>query len=709
MGNFNCIECIKRDLNNKNELIISNRYSGEFNQDNSLNSRNERIKINDLEKNNTSNNEENNYLDKKELLRKNKGKNKNDSDININTMNNLKKEERENNILLKNELNKIDNININTIDNNNNIKFNKTNEQNKQKEESINIKNIKNKNNNISKEQQKLIELQKEKILEQQKIIEQYKQQQLLFEQQQLKLQEAQLKIQEQQNQLKILEENDIPMDTEEKIIDDNNINNNNNNENVLRAKSKSKSKNKNKINSNQISNKKKSSKSSPKKQENKIININKPQLEFNQNIQKIQNIQNIQNQKQIKEYIINRQIQQQELQQQEQNESEKIEYSDNILQPINPNKIPIPNQNFLKNEEENNLQENSDYEEVEEFEGNNEKNNKQMHYLQSQKFKIETYEPIEHEEEEDSDNDDDNDEDYNNNYINKNRDRYKRKERNNEPKDTKKSNSKEKYYDDRKKEKGPRDSVVKKNENYQIRGSFERKAGKKEELMENQSYGPRDSRRSEKLKSEEKLRNNSEENLNEDEEEEEDDDDEYDDEIEEESMNSNEDIEYLKNHKKTISISGEKSKDIRNKNKIGIQQNISNQTDYNIQFNQPNINYINNEIMPIIQKQFGEIPHNQTFPSVEELKKSPRFNIIYESQSQPIYNDENNIFQNFQSFQNSENVGSYYNEINSSLSGGPLLYENMDMFNNGNIYQQNQNTFGYEIQGNDLNNYMKF
>ena len=58
MGNFNCIECIKRDVNNKNELIISNRYSHEFNQDNSLDSRNEKLKINDLEKEKRINNKE---------------------------------------------------------------------------------------------------------------------------------------------------------------------------------------------------------------------------------------------------------------------------------------------------------------------------------------------------------------------------------------------------------------------------------------------------------------------------------------------------------------------------------------------------------------------------------------------------------------------------------------------------------------------------
>ena len=396
---------------------------------------------------------------------------------------------------------------------------------------------------------------------------------------------------------------------------------------------------------------------------------------------------QNIQNQKKIKEYIIN---QQQQQLQQEQNESEQVEYSDNILHPINPKSTP--NQNLIKDEEEKNLEEDSDFEEVEE----NNENNKQMNYLQSQKFKIETYEPIEQEEEEDSDNDDDNDEDDDNSendYINKERDSNRRKERHNEPKDTRKPNSKEKYYNERKKEKGPEDSVSRKSGNFQFRGTFERKSGKKEELMENQSFGPRDSKRTEKLKSEEKLRNKSIENINEN--------DDYDDEdIEDEPINSNEDIEYLERHKKINPISGAISKAIRskNKNKIDIQQNINNPNENKNQHNQPNINYIKNEIMPISQSQFGEIANNQTYPSVEVQNESPRFNVIYESQSQPIYNNENNIFQNFQNYQNADNIGPYYNEINSSLSSGPLIYDNM--FNNGNIYQQNQNSFGYEIQG---------
>ena len=77
MGNFNCIECIKRDINHKNELIISNRYSQDFNQDNSLDSRKEKLKIKDLERDDINNNNEaNNSLDNKELLLKNKEINK---------------------------------------------------------------------------------------------------------------------------------------------------------------------------------------------------------------------------------------------------------------------------------------------------------------------------------------------------------------------------------------------------------------------------------------------------------------------------------------------------------------------------------------------------------------------------------------------------------------------------------------------------------
>ena len=242
---------------------------------------------------------------------------------------------------------------------------------------------------------------------------------------------------------------------------------------------------------------------------------------------------------------------------------------------------------------------------------------------------------------------------------------------------------------------KEPEDSVGRKSENFQFRGTFEGKSGKKEELMENQRSGPRDSKRSEKLKSEEKLRNKSIENINED--------DDYDDEdIEEEPINTNEDIEYLKRHENNNPISGAISKAIRNKNKnknkIDIQQNINNSNENNNQYNQPNINYIKNDIMPISQSQFREIANNQTYTSIGEQNESPRFNVIYESQNHPIYNDENNIFHNFQNFQNADNIGHYYNEINSSLSAGPLIYSNM--FNNENIYQKNQNFFGYENHG---------
>ena len=238
MGNYNCRGCIERDINNTSELLINNKvFSNETNEE--CNTRNERLKSfksNEKEKenNNIQNVETDISVGKKELIKKMKNKN----ETNQYSLNDLKKEERENNILLKNELDKIKDIGANSNRNNETLDIKKENENNinneikneisnkedykldnNQKKESENIINKE------SLEQQKIIENQKETILEQQKIIEQYKQQQLLYEQQQMQLQEAQLKIKEQQNQLENLEpQNDIVINKQQQLNNENSL-----------------------------------------------------------------------------------------------------------------------------------------------------------------------------------------------------------------------------------------------------------------------------------------------------------------------------------------------------------------------------------------------------------------------------------------------------------------------------------------------------
>ena len=186
MGNYNCKECIEKDLCNVKELIINNKIlsSGNDSFREANNSRTDRLnelKSNDVKEIEQEKLNDNNIINnadtdisvvKKVLLKK-----ENKENSNNNRMNKIKKEERENNILLRAELEKINDINdIEIVSNKNNGDENEKN------------KDI----GGIAQEQQKLIELQKEQILSQQKIIEQQK----------LQLKEAQLKIQERKAQL---------------------------------------------------------------------------------------------------------------------------------------------------------------------------------------------------------------------------------------------------------------------------------------------------------------------------------------------------------------------------------------------------------------------------------------------------------------------------------------------------------------------------
>ena len=392
MGNYNCSKCVDRD---KNELLINKRIiSNENIQWNLHKTIEKKIKINNKNKNNKENEnsimnniETNLSLDKNNLPKKSK------STINDKFFN-LRKEERDNNILLKNELNKIKNFEIdisyNDLNINNekkerkeikeqNINKNINNKNNEYKETNIINKNnfINNQNNNnqiIDKnkirtrpkansqknsiEQQKLIELQKKQIEEQQKIIDQYKKKQLLYEQQQLQLQQAQLKIKEQQNQL------------ESKNIKPK----------IIKIKSYKNNSNK-KIQNKRLS----ASRSTPKPKINLFTPIsNKKKLEQQNSEIFIKNIPDKKNEiKELNEIS---------------EEEKQLEYSQNIQQQ---------QINQVYEEQKNQIQEMENYERFEEEDNEEEEIDLALH---SQKFKIETYEPIE----QDSKNDN-NDNIYNN------------------------------------------------------------------------------------------------------------------------------------------------------------------------------------------------------------------------------------------------------------------------------------------------------
>ena len=200
MGNYNCKECIQKDINNVNELQINKKYFSNAPDHNNIVHKDEEVF--NLEENNynkktdnIANNFNNTNLSLRQKLLQNKNNNINEKTQNH--FNNMQKEERENNILLKNELNKINNMNnleaINSVKSNEEIKevesIEENNENKDVKKELLNAEEI-------AKNQQKLIEQQKQQILDQQKILEQ----------QNLKIQENQLKIKEQELQNKDLE-----------------------------------------------------------------------------------------------------------------------------------------------------------------------------------------------------------------------------------------------------------------------------------------------------------------------------------------------------------------------------------------------------------------------------------------------------------------------------------------------------------------------
>lgn len=581
MGNYNCRECIEKDLSNAKELIINNKIVSSGNESNqeANNSRTDllnALKSNDLKEvkqeklngNNIINNaNKDKSIVKKVLLKKEKNENSK-----INSMNKIKKEERENNILLRAELEKINDINdMEIVSNKNNGEENEKN------------KDI----NNIAQEQQKLIELQKEQILSQQKIIEQ----------QQMQLKEAQLKIQEKKAQL-----------LNQKIEI-----NNNNNDNVS-TKEVPETNNKN---------------------EDEILAYNEEMQNQEQNGQ---------------------------------NANEQFEYYENIQmnQSYNQEMYPIED---IKN-----------YEKIDNFDDIEDRD---MHPYQSQKFKIETYEPIE--EGNGNETYDVNDNDNYNDFENKNsnEERYIKREKNLAPKDTMKNlksksiskiiKSKVILEEINRKENGPKDSSGKKNININFRGTFEGKKESNEELMQKdriKEYSPRDIESKVEDNNKKPKNKKTKKNKNK---------------IGEEYIILKGDINYVndqENHNYNP-ISMKVSNTVLN-NELYDESDIKNQNKFNSQSKLEN--YITNQIIPI--SNFNEINQINVYDSPEEQNESPRFNEIVETQNQPIYNEDNNI----QSILHEVNLGNYINQNNESVPNE--IYSN-------NINDQNQ----YEQTNSDINN----
>ena len=461
MGNYNCKECLDKDYSVMNEMLLNtSSYNKETNQENLRNTRSERIKV--LKTNNSDkeiiNLEENNQSSKvssQSPITKTK-KQKNFSH------NILRKEEKDNNILLKNELNKIKEMN--------NV--------------SKNLNQKKLTNNKNQDDFNKIIESQRKQIIAQEKIIAEYKNKQSLLEEQKKILEQTQKKIQEQQfllNEQYIENKKTYMVHPPFPYEGENNFKYGGAPEIKTSQTDMMNSNSKQKI---------VVSKSTPKlkiKTGKKNLNQN-----YNNNINNINmNIPDI----------------------------KKFERTQ-VIKPnfINFNKIMKEKENEhpekWEENNENQIEENDNYERVDD--NDLEEENKILRYShpQSKRFKIETYEPIE------PGNKNENDEVINNiNNLFENKDIIL------EPRDStklslrkavipksnlpEKNINKERYSKKKKKESGPKDNnQAQTGININFRGTFEneninKKSIKKndiEHIMNFNQLGPRDSRRKEEI-----------------------------------------------------------------------------------------------------------------------------------------------------------------------------------------------------------------
>lgn len=583
MGNLNCKECFGRDSSFKNEMLLAKiSNNNQFDQNISRNRRDDQLKVLKLKEiENHINNERNiNSIPPKKQKK-----------VSYNT---LRKEERDNNNLLKTELNKIREINVD-----------KSN----------------------SDDLSKIIESQKEKIIAQEKLIEEYKYKQNLLEKWQEQLEQTQTKIREQQSLLNLqgIENNKtymIPYITQ----NDEDIENNE----IIKTSPTDMTGYKKKL---------LPSKSTPKLQ----IGI--------RNIKNDYNFLNL----------------------------DKFERTLETKSNFN-------NERIYQNDE-GQIEENDNYERVDDFdEEDDDKINQQR---QSQRFKIETYEPIE------VGNKNENDEiikDYkkNENLFLEPRDSTKLNQKKGSiPKSNYNKKNTKKIYDKmNKRDKGPRDSG---NSGIKInfRGTFENKN------MNNINIGPRDSKR----------KNDNELNYNMD----------------------NIEIPYIIDNNDVIGKNKIKNNNDDDEVKEVL---IEQQEQFNNEQKNMNIFKNNNNIY---------IPNDYFFNQQQE---SPKFNSRYnESMNSSMQNEENiEMKTEIGKYRNAETYGPYLNEaddinvvisadhidynrdnqgqeqinkeldneyyinnindvevIDNNNTGNPLIYDenkiNMDFFNNKNEYYQDQSS----------------
>ena len=508
MGNLNCKECFGRDSSFKNEMLLAKiSNNNQFDQNISRNRRDDQLKVLKLKEiENHINNERNiNSIPPKKQKK-----------VSYNT---LRKEERDNNNLLKTELNKIREINVD-----------KSN----------------------SDDLSKIIESQKEKIIAQEKLIEEYKYKQNLLEKWQEQLEQTQTKIREQQSLLNLqgIENNKtymIPYITQ----NDEDIENNE----IIKTSPTDMTGYKKKL---------MPSKSTPKLQ----IGV--------RNIKNDYNFLNL----------------------------DKFERTLETKSNFN-------NERIYQNDE-GQIEENDNYERVDDFdEEDDDKINQQR---QSQRFKIETYEPIE------VGNKNENDEIINDYKINENlflepRDSTKLNQKKGSiPKSNYNKKNTKKIYDKmNKRDKGPRDSG---NSGIKInfRGTFENKN------MNNINIGPRDSKR----------KNDNEFNYNMD----------------------NIEIPYIIDNNDVIGKNKIKNNNDDDEVKEVL---IEQQEQFNNEQKNMNIFKNNNNIY---------IPNDYFFNQQQE---SPKFNSRYnESMNSSIQNEENiEMKTEIGKYRNAETYGPYLNEAN--------------------------------------------
>lgn len=588
MGNLNCKECFGRDSSFKNEMLLAKiSNNNQFDQNISRNRRDDQLKVLKLKEiENHINNERNINSIPPKLFESKKQKK-----VSYNT---LRKEERDNNNLLKTELNKIREINVD-----------KSN----------------------SDDLSKIIESQKEKIIAQEKLIEEYKYKQNLLEKWQEQLEQTQTKIREQQSLLNLqgIENNKtymIPYITQ----NDEDIENNE----IIKTSPTDMTGYKKKL---------MPSKSTPKLQ----IGV--------RNIKNDYNFLNL----------------------------DKFERTLETKSNFN-------NERIYQNDE-GQIEENDNYERVDDFdEEDDDKINQQR---QSQRFKIETYEPIE------VGNKNENDEIIKDYKINENlflepRDSTKLNQKKGSiPKSNYNKKNTKKIYDKmNKRDKGPRDSG---NSGIKInfRGTFENKN------MNNINIGPRDSKR----------KNDNELNYNMD----------------------NIEIPYIIDNNDVIGKNKIKNNNDDDEVKEVL---IEQQEQFNNEQKNMNIFKNNNNIY---------IPNDYFFNQQQE---SPKFNSRYnESMNSSMQNEENiEMKTEIGKYRNAETYGPYLNEaddinvvisadhinynrdnqgqeqinkeldneyyinnindveiIDNNNTGNPLIYDdnkiNMNFFNNKNEYYQDQSS----------------